>query len=77
MLAGLALLAVDVPDNLPGPKNPSPLDEFILKGMKEARVPGLAALTLKEGKILWESYNGWAHSAEQRPVTRDSLFQLA
>ncbi len=48
MLAGLALLAADVPDNLPGPKNPSPLDEFILKGMKEARVPGLAAISLKD-----------------------------
>ena len=77
MLAGLALLAADAPGNLPGPKNPSPLDEFILKGMKEARVPGLAALTLKEGKIFWESYYGWANIEEKRPVTRDTLFQLA
>ena len=77
MLVGLALLAADAPDNLPGPKNPSPLDEFILRGMKEARVPGLAALTLKEGKISWEGYYGWANIEEKRPVTRDTLFQLA
>ena len=77
MLVGLALLAADAPDNLPGPKNPSPLDEFILRGMKEAKVPGLAALTLKEGKIFWEGYYGWANIEEKRPATKDTLFQLA
>ncbi len=77
MLVGLALLAADAPDNLPGPKNPSPLDEFILRGMKEAKVPGLAALTLKEGKISWEGYYGWANIEEKRPATKDTLFQLA
>ncbi len=29
--------------------------------MKEAKVPGLAALTLKEGKIFWIGYYGWGN----------------
>ena len=76
-LLGLPLLSADVLDNLPGPKDPKPLDGFILKGMKEAKVPGLAALTIKEGKIFWAGYYGWANIEEKRPVTKDTLFQLA
>ena len=73
-----SLLAVaDVLENLPGPKNPTPLDNFILEGMKEAKVPGLAALTLKEGKIFWTGYYGWANIKEKRLVTQDTLFQVA
>ena len=77
LLVGFPLIGVEAPDNLPGPKNSTPLDEFILHGMKEAKVPGLAALTLKEGKISWAGYYGWAHIEEKRAVTKDTLFQLA
>ena len=77
VLASFPLKAAEAPDNLPGPKNPTPLDEFILKGMKEAKVPGLAALTLKEGKIFWAGYYGWANIETKTPVTQDTLFQLA
>ena len=45
--------------------------------MKEAKVPGLAALTLKEGKIFWAGYYGWANIETKTPVTQDTLFQLA
>jgi len=77
MLVGFPLIGAEAPDNLPRPKNSTPLDEFILEGMKEAKVPGLAALTLKEGKIFWAGYYGWANIEEKRPVTKDTLFQLA
>jgi CubicO group peptidase (beta-lactamase class C family) len=76
-LLSLPLLAAEVLENLPGPKNPTALDKFILEGMKEAKVPGLAVLTLKEGKIFWAGYYGWANIEEKRPVTSDTLFQLA
>jgi len=77
VLVSLSLPSASALDNLPGPKDPTPLDEFILEGMKEAKVPGLAALTLKEGKISWAGYYGWAHIEEKRPVAQDTLFQLA
>ncbi len=73
----LSLAVADVLENLPGPKNLTALDKFILKGMKEAKVPGLAALTIKEGKIFWTGYYGWANIEEKRPVTQDTLFQVA
>ena len=76
-LLSLPLTAAEVLEHLPGPKNPTELDKFILEGMKEAKVPGLAALTLKEGKIFWAGYYGWANIEEKRPVTQDTLFQLA
>jgi CubicO group peptidase (beta-lactamase class C family) len=77
LLVRLALPAADALENLPGPKNPSPLDEFILEGMKEAKVPGLAALTLKAGKIFWSGYYGWANIETKTLVTQNTLFQLA
>ena len=73
----LSLAAADILENLPGPKNLTALDQFIFEGMKEAKVPGLAALTIKEGKIFWTGYYGWANIEEKRPVTQDTLFQVA
>jgi len=77
LLVGFPLIGAEAPDNLPGPKNSTPLDEFILEGMKEAKVPGLAALTIKDGKIFWTGYYGWANIETKTPVTQDTLFQLA
>ena len=77
LLVSYPLIAAELPDNLPGPKKPTPLDQFILAGMKEAKVPGLAALTIKEGKIFWAGYYGWANIEDKQPVTKDTLFQLA
>ena len=77
LLVSYLLIAAEVPDNLPEPKKTTPLDQFILAGMKEAKVPGLAALTIKEGKIFWAGYYGWANIEDKQPVTKDTLFQLA
>ena len=38
------------PARLPGPKNPSELERFILDGMKEAKVPGLGRSGGEEGQ---------------------------
>ena len=77
ILAAHQLFATELLAPLPGPKNPTPLDQFILKGMKNARVPGLAALSIKEGKIFWSGYYGWANIEAKKPVTKNTLFQLA
>ena len=59
---------------LPGPENPTELDRFILDGMKEAKLPGLAAAVVKNGKILWTGAYGWANREQKVPVTNDTLF---
>jgi CubicO group peptidase (beta-lactamase class C family) len=64
-------------ENLPGPTDPTRLDQFILEGMKEARVPGLAATVVKDGKILWTGSYGWANVGDKKPVDEKTLFQLA
>ena len=38
--------------NLPGPDNPEEIDQRILKEMKAARIPGFAAVVMKDGKII-------------------------
>jgi len=78
LLIGLALpcVAQDI-GALPSPKNPSDLDRFILDGMKEAKVPGLAAAVVKKDKVLWTGAYGWANREQKVPVTNDTLFQVA
>lgn len=78
LLIGLAAHCLgQKPDELPGPKNPSEMDRFILDGMKEAKVPGLAAAVVKKDKVLWTSAYGWANREQKIPVTNDTLFQVA
>lgn len=78
LLSGLVLpsVAQDI-DILPGPKKPSDLDRFILDGMKEAKVPGLAAAVVKKDKVLWTGAYGWANRKQKIPVTNETLFQVA
>jgi CubicO group peptidase (beta-lactamase class C family) len=78
LLSGLVLpsVAQDI-DILPGPKKPSDLDRFILDGIKEAKVPGLAAAVVKKDKVLWTGAYGWANREQKIPVTNETLFQVA
>ena len=64
-------------ESLPGPADPSRIDRFILEGMKEARIPGLAAAVVKDGKLHWSGSYGWANVADKKPVDDQTLFQLA
>ena len=81
LVAGLALFAFTCGNSSSAqaadPKNPTELDRFILKGMKEAKVPGLAAAVVKNGKVLWTGAYGWANRELKTPVTNDTLFQVA
>ena len=52
--------------------------ESSLKDLMERRhVAGLAATIVKDQKILWNGAFGWADVAAKRPITSDTLFQLA
>ena len=58
-------------------KDPTELDRFILDGMKEAKVPGLAAAVVRNGKVIWTGAYGWANREQKIPVINDTLFQIA
>ena len=62
---------------LPGPDNPEEIDLNILKEMKAARIPGLAAVVVKDGKILWSGNYGWANIEQKQRVTTETFFQVA
>ena len=78
LFIGLALpCAAQDAGALPGPQNPTDLDRFILDGMKEAKVPGLAGAVVKKDKVLWTGAYGWANREQKIPVSNDTLFQIA
>lgn len=66
----------DTTDDDDDTSNPE-LDAFIIEQMEKAHIPGLAACIVKDSAIVWSNGYGWAHIGQQRPVTPDTLFQLA
>lgn len=55
----------------------SELDEFISAGMKDSKVPGLAAVVVKGDSVVWSGYYGMADLEKRKPVTAETLFQIA
>jgi CubicO group peptidase (beta-lactamase class C family) len=78
--AGLTLPFLRRP---PSPRGASPVDAvvplraFIRERMEAAKVPGLAACVVVEGRIVWSRGYGWANVAKRVPVTPDTDFMLA
>ena len=53
------------------------LNQFILAKMQEAKLPGMSACIIKNGKIQWAKGYGWADIEKQIPVTPDTVFGVA
>ena len=58
------------------PSTPA-LDGFIAAEMKAGHLPGLEAVIVKRGRMVWDGAYGWADIAAHKPVTPDTLFMLA
>ncbi len=54
----------------------SDLDAFIKQSMVEGGHPGLAALIIKNGKVVWSRNYGLARVEPAAPVADDTLFML-
>jgi CubicO group peptidase (beta-lactamase class C family) len=57
--------------------DPIPLDLFIRTQMALAHMPGLSAVIVKNGRIVWSGAYGYSRINDQSPVTGDTLFELA
>ena len=55
----------------------SDLDAFITQSMVQGGHPGLAALIIKNGQVVWSANYGLAQVDPAVPVTDDTLFMLA
>ncbi len=55
----------------------SSLNQFILSKMEQAKLPGLAACIVKNGKIQWVKGYGWADIENRVPVTQSTIFGVA
>ena len=58
------------------PSTPA-LDAFITAEMQAGHLPGLEAVIVKHGRIVWDGAYGWADFPARKPVTPDTLFMLA
>ena len=56
--------------------NQNVLDSYIEKELERAHIPGLSAVIVKEGEIIWTGSYGWSR-LNIHPVTNETLFQLA
>jgi CubicO group peptidase (beta-lactamase class C family) len=67
---------------LPERINPMPLthaelDRATRAHMQANRIVGLAACRVQDGDIVWENGFGWANIASHRPMTPDSILNIA
>lgn len=53
------------------------MDAFIHQYMKKSKIPGLAAVVIKNGKTIYQKGVGYADKEKKRPVTLETRFQLA
>ena len=58
-------------------ENDTNLDTFISWCLWTARIPGLAAAIVKDGRIAWHKNYGYSRIYLRNPVTDETLFQLA
>jgi CubicO group peptidase (beta-lactamase class C family) len=53
------------------------LERYIPQYMREENVPGLAIALVRDGRVAWTEGFGVANTITGRPVTRDTLFEVA
>ena len=75
-LAGLVLLTIAAAPRAGAPTIPG-LDAFVAERMQAAKLPGLQAVIVKDGAVVWEGAYGLADLSTQRRVTHDTLFMVA
>ncbi len=58
-------------------KNDRKLDAMIVKGMKDWKVPGLAAIVVKDGEVVFNKTYGVKNLKTKEPVDQNTLFNMA
>ncbi|TDI68635.1 MAG: class A beta-lactamase-related serine hydrolase, partial [Bacteroidetes bacterium] len=57
--------------------NSQKLDEMIQQGMEDWKIPGLAAVVVKDGEIVYQKTYGTKDIDTQDPVNENTLFRMA
>lgn len=84
--AGATALAIAALSLAPSAQTPSPLftqggslpvlDSYLEALRQQAGIPGMAAIVLKDGEIVWEKGYGFANTASRERVTPDTPFMV-
>ena len=57
--------------------NNKKLDAMIVQGMKDWKVPGLAAIVVKDGEVVFQNTYGVKNLKTKKPVDENTLFNMA
>jgi len=57
--------------------NNQKLDAMIVQGIKDWKVPGLAAIVVKDGKVVFQKTYGVKNVQTKEPVNENTLFAMA
>ncbi len=78
LLAALLLSAAaqDAPTSAPAEAFRAQLRSAALPLMEQYQVPGLAAVLIHDGKMVWFEGLGFADAREQRPIEADTVFRI-
>lgn len=65
--------------NVPGiiPERVQKLDQMLDKAIAEGEVPGLVAMVMKDGKLVYHSAKGMADAQSGRAMKKDDIFRIA
>ena len=75
-----ATLAAQTPAPLPGPFDPARaavIDRGLQRYVDSNRVPGIVALVMQDGKVVYEKAFGWSDKEAGRRMTTDTVFRIA
>ncbi len=53
------------------------LNDFLSNKMQQYDIPGLSFGVINEGKLVFESYKGFANKEQKKPITKQTLFESA
>ena len=67
LVAGIALAQADLP---------AALDQIATSELSRQKIPGVAAVVVKNGQVVWSTGLGVASLESKTPVTPDTLFRL-
>lgn len=59
------------------PARAAVIDRGLQRYVDSERVPGIVALVMQDGKVVYEKAFGWADKEANRPMTTDTIFRIA
>ncbi|MBD8499771.1 beta-lactamase family protein [Paenibacillus sp. CAU 1523] len=77
IIGGILPQAVMAQDFLSKKEKTKKIEHFVQNQMQESQIPGVSLVIVEKGNIAYQNGFGYADVASKKPVTGDTLFELA